>query len=922
MVDLCVSGPQEVASSEPSKYSDFPLSVLSSDDDIVTFTISQKWTNDCSVEWISTSYDLNENDNRCDTEKEVIPDQAFTYTAFCVDKTATVSVFVHDHSFNATGILDIPNHCTQFSDRTNTVRYDFEIPCGCDSNGTQPPTLFDTCSPNVVSFNDKDLSAGAYVALQWSDVGITVSGQSDNGGYLPDGQLRLFDTSNPVNATGFGTPELSGSYGNVLIIQQSGGSDQWKANSEGGEMMLSFTSPKDILELGLLNVGTDIIVRATDATGSIHSFLLSGSNTGVKNDLVMDTPDVTQITVSASGPFALTHITLCGGNSVVPTSAPIDRCVAGIQHNDAIETALFAEMPILVEESDDDTVTFSLSQKWLDYCSVRWLATHYHTTSTDPRCDVEYEVVPDQSFQYTAACVDGSATIAVYVHNSSLNTTDTTNAPSMCGLGDNGLESAVQTFSVPCGCPPDSTSSSVAASDDANDSCDLYDLTFDDKSFTPGAYVSLQWSDHKIKFTGKELDTGSGGFIPEGHLRLFDTSTAINSDGYGTSDLKGTYGNVLIIQEADRAQWKANEAGGVVDITFAAPASELNEIGLLNVVKDVSVRVTSNDGSVSNFLVTAAGAGSYKVVVIDKRNVVAVELVLSGPTAITHIAFCEERDNTKVPSLAPTLLPSTARAQNEVTCNKDVVEDYETEGQSDSWENGSEYDDPVFTTFLGRLGLEHPQVSKVFTVPEEADSIDLTFEIYDIDGMPGDDRVLVGIQGSYVDLNLFNSDGSKKYYNDIEVTGSLQSTRRISFKYDYDTVYSVTMRVPKYWYKDYNYKLPISFKIETSKTISSESYGVDNLRLHANCMRRALEDVAPVDEPDENGSDNPFYCSSNDFPCEGGNGMVYVCHYSARKGYETFCVPEPDSEILRFYSNDYCGPCVGGFGIHQQQLQK
>lgn len=873
---------------------------------------------------MSTNYDLTENDKRCDTENEVIPNQSFTYTAICIDKVATVSVYVHDQSLNATKSVDIPSHCAQGPSNSqdgdtigDTVRYDFKIPCGCDSNDTLPPTQFDDCSPNIVSFDDKNLAAGAYVSLQWSEEGVKVYGNEEAGGYLPDGQLRLFDTSSPTNAAGFGTPELSGPYGNVLIVQQSGGSDQWKANDEGGEMLISFSSPKDVMELGVLNTGTDVVVRATDAAGSIRSFLLSGSGVAKKHDLVMDTSDVTQITVSASGPFALTHVALCGGNSVQPTSAPIDRCVSGVQYSDATQIALFAEMPVMVEDSDSDTVTFTLSQKWVDHCSIRWLATHYHTSASDTRCDVENEVVPDQSFQYTAACVDGSAHIAVYVHNSSLNTTDSTDAPQMCGLGQEGSNSVVQVFEVPCGCPPDVTDTNT---NDSNE-CDLYDLTFDDKSFSPGAYVSLQWSDHHIKFTGRELDTGSGGFIPEGHLRLFDTSAPVDGNNYGTPNLQGTDGNVLIIQAADRAQWKANEAGGVVGVAFNSPVSELAEIGLLNVVNDVSVRVTTSEDSISHFLIKAAGPGSRKVVVIDKRNVVDVELILTGPTAISHLTLCENRDETKAPSLAPTAVPSTARAQNEVACNRDVVEDYETEGQSDSWENGSEYDDPIFTTFLGRLGQEHPQVSKVFTVPEAADSIDLTFEVYDIDGMPEDDRVLVGIQGSYVDLNLFTSDGTKKYYNDIEVTGSAQSTRRISFKYDYDTVYSVSMRVPKYWYKDYNYKLPISFKIETTKTISSESYGIDNLRLHANCMRRELQDVAPVAEPDENGDDNPFYCSSNDFPCEGGNGMVYVCHYSTRKGYETFCVPEPDSEILRFYSNDYCGPCVGGFGVHQQRLQ-
>jgi hypothetical protein len=57
------------------------------------------------------------------------------------------------------------------------------------------------------------------------------------------------------------------------------------------------------------------------------------------------------------------------------------------------------------------------------------------------------------------------------------------------------------------------------------------------------------------------------------------------------------------------------------------------------------------------------------------------------------------------------------------------------------------------------------------------------------------------------------------------------------------------------------------------------------------------------------------YCVSEDFPCEGeGSATVSVCHYSARKGYQTFCIPETDSDILRFYPNDYCGPCEGGYG--------
>lgn len=67
-------------------------------------------------------------------------------------------------------------------------------------------------------------------------------------------------------------------------------------------------------------------------------------------------------------------------------------------------------------------------------------------------------------------------------------------------------------------------------------------------------------------------------------------------------------------------------------------------------------------------------------------------------------------------------------------------------------------------------------------------------------------------------------------------------------------------------------------------------------------------------------ADDMFYCESQDYPCEGEEpNMVYVCHYSPRTGYQTFCVPEADSDILRFYPHDYCGKCEGGFGNDQDE---
>jgi len=66
------------------------------------------------------------------------------------------------------------------------------------------------------------------------------------------------------------------------------------------------------------------------------------------------------------------------------------------------------------------------------------------------------------------------------------------------------------------------------------------------------------------------------------------------------------------------------------------------------------------------------------------------------------------------------------------------------------------------------------------------------------------------------------------------------------------------------------------------------------------------------DKPNTDGKDGHF-CVSEDYPCGEDGTRVNVCHYSARDGYKTFCVPEADSDVLAFYKKDYCGPCVRGF---------
>jgi hypothetical protein len=262
---------------------------------------------------------------------------------------------------------------------------------------------------------------------------------------------------------------------------------------------------------------------------------------------------------------------------------------------------------------------------------------------------------------------------------------------------------------------------------------------------------------------------------------------------------------------------------------------------------------------------------------------------------------------------------------NSISCptdggNREIsFEDFEN-GEAETW-GGLESTDSGFTTFLGRLGQENPEVSKDFPVPDGAASVVLAFDFYSIDGFSPGDKAYVTIAGSSIDLGLFDSSGSgSTNYNDITVTKAESTKQNIGFSTgELDQKFQVELVIPARWYT--SGMLEIGFKVQMEKATDVTSAGIDDVRLTAVCesvQRRDLgqtvpSQTAPVAEPDIYAEDGGYYCSVEDFPCKGA-GNVYVCHYDARRGYQTFCLPESDSDVLRFYSNDYCGPCVGGYG--------
>nr|WMV61335.1 11384 [Craspedostauros australis] len=56
-------------------------------------------------------------------------------------------------------------------------------------------------------------------------------------------------------------------------------------------------------------------------------------------------------------------------------------------------------------------------------------------------------------------------------------------------------------------------------------------------------------------------------------------------------------------------------------------------------------------------------------------------------------------------------------------------------------------------------------------------------------------------------------------------------------------------------------------------------------------------------------SSTDHYCKPSEHPCSDDSSMVNVCHYSSKKGFQTYCMTAADSDIVSYYPNDSCGPC-------------
>jgi hypothetical protein len=553
-------------------------------------------------------------------------------------------------------------------------------------------------------------------------------------------------------------------------------------------------------------------------------------------------------------------------------------------------TQKYATKPIEILSQDTTEVQFSVTQSWLDHAAC-YVATDFISTD-GPTCERADNVAPGEIDTYTAQCSNGVAQVTIYVHSSDFDAMeDDAPVPRRCDpVGQS--QTVAYTFDVPCDVPEGSD----ACEPTPELTCDHFDSQIISSENFEMSEQAQSWLFAATGLLVSSLDLGADN--PEVsktfEVPMDSSEITLEFDFYESEDFD------------------------MDDEVFI----RINDV-YLDLVSFISGNSQGNKtGTFGGLTASVKASDSIHTVQLTIPDTYYPEGRLTvGFKATMSVAETVGFDNVVLSSACA----SNLAVSGTVVCPADggdtqiSFEDFE-HAEAETWTKGLESAGRGFTTFLGRLGRDNPEVSKDFPVPDGAGSVVLAFDFYNIDGVTPGDRAYVTIAGTSIDLGLFDSSSpDSANYNDITVTKTKSSKRNLGFlSSELDQKFQVEVTIPARWYT--SGMLEIGFKVKMQQGTDVTSAGIDNVRLTAACdsaQRRDLEHVVldqtlPVSEPDMNAKDGGFYCSTEDFPCQGA-GNVHVCHYDARRGYQTFCLPEADTEVLRFYSNDYCGPCVDGY---------
>jgi hypothetical protein len=413
--------------------------------------------------------------------------------------------------------------------------------------------------------------------------------------------------------------------------------------------------------------------------------------------------------------------------------------------------------------------------------------------------------------------------------------------------------------------------------------------------------------------------------------------------GGSSSNCEGLgLGNVLILQTPGESKADPDPLGGDIVFQFEKFASRVTEITLFNIQNETEILLEFIDGSAKTVVVSPMGENAVQTINLNAYDVVEITVRFSGIGAIANVGVCIDKENTPEPvgfnnePGQPTPAPSGTGL-----CPEDIELIFQ-DGATEFPEipiviieqNTQTIKFQVHNTYGETLARIFTQFHEAPTGETECfeDSPFNTTRVTEYTAYCMHHVPITIVDIWVMDDSVLDSGEDKAEVPECCHPGSNYNNPVVQYTFKLRCVTECP-------------EIPVINSEPEINSVSEPKAQRTSAVVNPGAVRRELADkestlrgselldlqgegltaespafkdaagAAHANEPSTEGNDGHF-CVSEDYPCGENGDMVHVCHYSAKHGYQTFCVRESDSDVLRFYPKDYCGRCVGGYASH------